>query len=93
MITKELIRRGIETNNVRFIVDPNMGKGTVCQIGDGWFYFGGFTAEELSPDEYSMYFVEDIAQEVLEALDDFRKCDELKDEYSYYELFLKENVV
>ena len=35
-----------------FITDPNMGYGTVCKIGDYWFYFGGITAEEMEPDEY-----------------------------------------
>ena len=43
-ITKEDIANGITDGIVRFIVDPNMEEGTVCEIGENWFYFGGQTA-------------------------------------------------
>ena len=47
-----MVREGIRNGSVRFVRDPNMDHGTVCQIGDNWFYFGHLKAEELDPDEY-----------------------------------------
>lgn len=52
MITEDMVREGIRNGSVRFVRDPNMDHGTVCQIGDNWFYFGHLKAEELDPDEY-----------------------------------------
>ena len=55
-----MVRRGTHTGVVQFVTDPNMGYGTVCKIGDYWFYFGGgITAEELEPDEYVKHFSTD----------------------------------
>lgn len=89
MITENLIRDGIRAKLVEFVVDPNMEKGTVCQIGDSWFYFGGETAEELSPSEYvSEVPMEDITREIFEVLEEFRNDEEMKDEYNYYESVL-----
>lgn len=89
MITKHKILSGINEHLVSFVVDPNMEYGTVCQIGDSWFYFGGVTAEEMSPEEYlSNIPIEDIVQEIFDVLDDFRKDEELKDEYDYYDVVL-----
>ena len=51
MITEDMVREGIRNGSVRFVRDPNMDHGTVCQIGDNWFYFGHLKAEELDPDE------------------------------------------
>ena len=44
MITEDMVRSGIREHLITFIVDPNMGSGTVCSIGDSWFYFGGYEA-------------------------------------------------
>ena len=38
MITEDMVRSGIREHLITFIVDPNMGSGTVCSIGDSWFY-------------------------------------------------------
>ena len=51
MITKEKIKAGLHEGAVRLITDPNMESGTVCQIGELWFYFGGETAEDMTPQE------------------------------------------
>lgn len=89
MITKELIREGIERHLVTFEVDPNMGAGTVCRIGDGWFYFGGIEAEEASPEEYvNNVPIDDIVSEIYDVLSDFRNIDAFQDEYDYYESIL-----
>ena len=34
MITENMVREGIRNGSVRFVRDPNMDHGTVCQIGD-----------------------------------------------------------
>lgn len=89
MITEKLIRDGIRAKLVEFVVDPNMESGTVCRIGDSWFYFGGLTAEELSPEEYIANVpMEDIVREIYETLDAFNGDEELQDEYDYYEAVL-----
>lgn len=89
MITEKLIRDGIRAKLVEFVLDPNMESGTVCRIGDSWFYFGGLTAEELSPEEYVANVpTDDIVREILETLNDFNGDEELQDEYDYYEAVL-----
>lgn len=91
-ITKEQLLDGISHGTVKFIVDPNMGNGTVCQIGENWFYFGGLTAEEEAPEEYLRNSDQDEnIRLILDVLDGFSKdCEELRDEYLYYEAILSE---
>lgn len=93
-MTKDMIAHGIDEEVIRFVTDPNMGRGTVCQIGDCWFYFGGSMAEELSPEEYLGAVAKcELVQEVYETLDAFSKDgEELADEYRYYEAYLNERV-
>lgn len=69
-----------------------MGSGTVCSIGDNWFYFGGLTAEELSPEEYLKEVPkQDIVDEIFTVLEDFKKYEaEFGDEYRYYDAVLAE---
>ena len=55
VITKEMIKSGIKAKLVVFAEDPNADHGTVCRIGDGWFYFGGTEGERYSPEEYIMF--------------------------------------
>ena len=87
MITKKLIQGGIQAGYIHFVIDPYMESGTVCQIGDNWFYFGGLTAEEMNPQEYIENVpIEDIANEVFDVLEEFKTV--LPDEYLYYELYL-----
>lgn len=89
MITKNTIRRGIQEHSISFIVDPNMGSGTVCKIGDSWFCFGGLTAEEMSPDEYLKNVpTEDIVNEIYDVLSSFSKNEDFIDEYNYYDAIL-----
>lgn len=94
MITKDLIARGLDEGIIRFVIDPNMEHGTVCQIGEYWFYFGGSTAEELNPAEYLSAVAKcELAQEVYETLESFRKDGaELADVYRYYEAYLNERI-
>lgn len=48
MITKEKIKSGIRDGIIKFVVDPNAESGTVCQIGDWWFYFGVLRQKNLT---------------------------------------------
>ena len=83
-ISIDMIMRGIQTGVVQFITDPNMGYGTVCKIGDYWFYFGGITAEEMEPDEYVKKFsVEKIAGIVFRVFEEWRASGFFTDEYRY----------
>ena len=85
MITKEKIKAGLREGVVRLTTDPNMGSGVVCQIGELWFYFGGETAEDMTPEEYMKCVPEgEIADEIFEALESFKTAG-FEDEYEYYE--------
>ena len=92
VLTKDMIREGIARGFVRFVVDPNMGQGTVCQIGEGWFYFGGMTAEEENPEVFLRWAnLNEIVEDISSALQDFN-CDEFRVEYLYYYYFLQEKL-
>ena len=89
MITEDMVRSGIREHLITFIVDPNMGSGTVCSIGDSWFYFGGQEAEDAAPEEYLANTpLDDLVREVYEVLEEFDKDDDFRDEYAYYEAVL-----
>lgn len=92
-ISDSMIRCGIAKGIVSFITDPNLGSGTVCKIGDNWFYFGGFTAEEMSPEEFVNAVPEDdIVSEIVSTLNDFMEHEELMDEQKYYNAILREGL-
>lgn len=91
MITKEMIASGIENQIIKFAVDPNMRHGTVCKIGDYWFYFGGLTAEEMNPEEYMQNVpIEDVVNEIFITLQNFAEDECFKDEYDYYKSVLSQ---
>lgn len=94
VITPDMIRTGIEQGIVKFVQDPNMEIGTVCRIGENWFYSSGESGEEQSPEEYVRNTgIDDLVSEVYETLDSFRKDGpELRDEYFYYYDYLRENL-
>ena len=88
-ISKELIKDGIRAKIIEFVIDPNMEHGTVCQIGDSWFYFGGQTAEELNPEDFIKNIPEeDIINEIYDILEEFRNDEDSFDEWSYYDSVL-----
>lgn len=91
MISKEMVRDGIHNGSIHFVKDPNMEHGTVCQIGDDWFYFGCLKSEELDPDEYVESMPEDdVVGLVFNTLEEFREDGAFDDEYAYYEAYLTE---
>lgn len=91
MITQKMIAEGYHSGIVKLVDSPN-GDGTVCQIGDNWFYFGGEAAEGVSPEEYKKNVPEDgIIDEIYFTLKDFNESgEEYADEYAYYEAYLNE---
>lgn len=88
-ITRQMIADGIQDGKVLFITDPNTESGTVCKIGDYWFYFGGLEAEEQSPTEYLCNTgLHDVISEVYDTLVAFESTPELADEWNYYHSIL-----
>lgn len=88
MITKEMIADGIKKGVIGFTIDPILEFGTVCKIGDNWFYFGGMETKKMNPAEYlSTVSTEDIIQEIFVSLDKYVKK-VFKNEYKYYETVL-----
>ncbi len=89
IITKEMIKSGIKAGLITFVPTPNADHGTVCKIGDNWFYFGGTEGEKYSPEEYTKNVPDDdIIDEIFEALESFRQDGKYDvvfwDHYNYY---------
>ncbi len=71
MITQQMLLEGYRNRIVRLIDSPNKD-GTVCQIGNEWFYFGGEVAEDVTPEEYAKVVPEeDIIDEIYFTLKEF----------------------
>ncbi len=91
MITKEQIKMGIDQGIIKFIVDPNLNQGTVCAIGDGWFYFGGSTAEEENPEIFLKNAeMDEVVLSIQQALESLSL--DSNSEHLYYEAFLQEHL-
>lgn len=90
MITKQMVENAYDDGVIELDISPN-GDGTVCRIGEYWFYFGGMTAEDYAdPREYERDITkETIIEEIFETLDDSLRWDS-EDEYWYYYRYLKE---
>lgn len=99
MITKEKIRKGISQGIIRFVTEPGnveagIETGTVCAIGEYWFYFGGQTAEDETPGEFIKNVdIEDVINDIFTVLEEFRTHgDVFGDEYDYYDAILDEQI-
>lgn len=95
IITKEMVTEAYKQGLVRLdTIAPDEEFGTICRIGDCWFFFGGELADSLSPEEYKKDIPEEtIIEEVYHTLEDFRKNKEdFGDEYLYYYYYLEENL-
>lgn len=92
IITKDTIHKGLESGLITLIKNPQQDTGTVCQIGEYWFYFGGETAEEYGP-KLLQYLVpyQDIESEIYDALMQFKENEENKSEYLYYLAMFEES--
>lgn len=92
-ITLKMISNGIDRGFVQFVKDPNSGHGTVCKIGENWFYFGGLTAEENDPNEFiNCTLMKENIRDIFETLNEFKNQDETKDEYAYYLAYLNDHL-
>lgn len=92
MVTKEILKQGIDKRIVKFVLDPNLDTGMVCQIGESWFYFGGTDAESEMPDDFLKNSdKKEIVNSIYDTLEEFRKY-ENQDEYAYYDAYLNERL-
>lgn len=95
-ITKEMVKLGYNRNIIRLIASPH-NDGIVCQIGEHWFYFGGYMAEQFNQPEDFIHAVpkEDIINDIFVVLDTFGTEDReiFGDEYLYYLHYLQDNGV
>lgn len=91
VIDKALISHALSWGYIKLVPDPNECAETVCMIGGFWFYFGGDTAEELTPTEYYKEVpFDEIVSEIFNALEDFRIQEDFHDEYACYEAYLRD---
>lgn len=95
MITRTLIKEGLNKNTISLIESPSHD-GTVAKIGNEWFYFGGRKAM-CPPEEYMRTTkMDEIVEGLFEALTDIREERQVIPfddkstitEYGYYELVL-----
>ena len=64
----------------------------VCEIGDGWFYFGGDFLFD-SADEYRKNTSDSLAaKEIYNTLEGFRNEVDFEDEYLYYSYYINERL-
>ena len=90
-ITRKMIEKAYEEGLIKIIDSPH-DDGTVCKIGEYWFYFGGETPEEMTASEYvSNVPKEDIINEITTVLDDFYGDETFEDEYGYYFAIINHN--
>lgn len=93
-ITEEMVEKGFKKGLIKLISNSSDNIGTVCKIGDYWFYFDG-KAEDMTPKEYTDNTpIKEIINNIYDTLEDFRVDDfhDFRDEYLYYYYFLKENL-
>ena len=90
-ITEEMVEKGFTNGLIGLISNSSNNIGTVCKIGDYWFYFDD-KAEYMTPKEYIDNIpTKEIINNIYNALENFR-LDNFRDEYLYYFYFLKENL-
>lgn len=98
MITKKLIREGIDDGIIIFEKSPDGGE-VVCRIGEDWFYFNGTWDCDSDGRSVAVYdpvaYVKNhskkyIVDDIYDTLDYFRLEDDLKDVYGYCEWILRE---
>ena len=92
VITKDMIRAGIEHGVIRFEAnpDPNDPWKTVCAIGNGWFYHVDTT--DIPPDEYiriNSRNVDMVVDEIYDELNSTVKSD-YHDDFKRYLAVLSE---
>lgn len=85
IITVNTIAKGLRSGLISLVKNPQQEIGTVCQIGEYWFYFGGETAEEYDPKEFQDNVpFDDIVSEIYDTLMAFKEESPINTEYFYY---------
>lgn len=87
ILTKELIKKGLEQGIVKIIQNPN-DDCISCQIGEYWFYFIGLEDENKTPKEIlSSYTQDELCVQIEMAIKGL-----YIDEQSYYKCYLEEHL-
>ena len=89
-ITREMVEAAYDENII--LIEDGPDGGTVACIGEHWFYFGGYPAQEMTATAYkkripSQYIIEFVYQ----TLRDLR-ADGNVAEYDYYYFYMKEQL-
>lgn len=93
MISKEMVRKGIESGVIQFAANPALGPGITCIIGTGYLYIGGKYADGKSPEEFLRNAgVDKVVDDVYSILEKILLTHDFKGEYDYHEKYLRENV-
>lgn len=89
MITREMVEQAYEEDIIKLIDSPN-DDGTVCEIGDHWFYFDMIHGEDFFSVSYKENFTTGyILDRIYDALESMRLCpDDYSSEYAYYESYI-----
>ena len=89
MITKEMIRAGLENKIITIRKDICGCVGLCCKIGDNAFYFVGMEDENLSVQEYWQAYTLDMTIEMIHAIIKDKETAEDngldEGEYEYYQ--------
>lgn len=90
MITKEMILTGISAGVVELVDSPH-DREPACKIGEHWLYYAGSEGVGLTSAEYTANVpLDEIAREIVGALNGIRDDLDGADEYGYYEAILRE---
>lgn len=98
MLNLEQVEKAIEKGIITFITDPNMNEGTVCSIGEYWFYCWTTTSmNEFFTDHSPKEIISTIpttflALLVFVVLEEFRNTPDFVDEYNYYNSYIIEQL-
>lgn len=89
MITLNMVKKAYEADIIKLIDSPN-DDGTVCKIGEHWFYFDANHGEDYFSENYKEFFATSyIVAKIFDTLDDMRQNPrEFGTEYTYYESYI-----
>lgn len=94
MITRKMLKQAYEADIVELINSPN-GDGTVCRIGEDWFYFDSDHGGNYLAADYEKEFdTEFTLAKIYERLEEMRENPDLfSNEYDYCESYIREHLI
>lgn len=94
MISKENIRKGLDSGLISITSDQGGCCGICCKIGDYAFYFLGFDEEVLLEEFWIKYSKEEVTTMIWNVIKDKEAAEKnglSEEEHGYYEELLKNN--